>query len=56
MKRIILFAILSFVGFTTHAQKDTIQNFFIENFNDSTLNNFKYGSTGNKANFKWKSG
>ena len=56
MKRKILFAILSFIGFTTHAQKDTIQNFFIENFNDSTLNNFKYGSTGNKANFKWKSG
>jgi beta-glucanase (GH16 family) len=56
MKQIILFAILSFIGFTTHAQKDTIQNFFIENFNDSTLNNFKYGSTGNKANFKWKSG
>ncbi|MCW3111203.1 MAG: glycoside hydrolase family 16 protein [Segetibacter sp.] len=56
MKRTILLAILSFIGFATHAQKDTIQNSFIEDFNDSTLENFKYGSTGNKAEFKWKSG
>src|SRR5205085_9863579 len=25
-------------------------------FNDSTLKNFRYGSTGNKTDFKWKSG
>ncbi|MDQ6901419.1 MAG: glycoside hydrolase family 16 protein, partial [Bacteroidota bacterium] len=29
---------------------------FIENFNDSGLVNFRYGSTGNKAASKWQSG
>ena len=29
---------------------------FTEDFNDSVLRNFKYGSTGNKKEFKWKVG
>jgi beta-glucanase (GH16 family) len=37
------------------AQIDTAHS-FTENFNDSTLHNFRYGSTGIKDAFKWKSG
>jgi hypothetical protein len=55
MKQIILLAVLIFVGFTINAQ-DRVSNSFIEDFNDSTLKNFRYGSTGNKTDFKWKSG
>lgn len=29
---------------------------FFENFDDGSMSNFRYGSTGNKADFKWKSG
>ncbi|MEP6597107.1 MAG: glycoside hydrolase family 16 protein [Ginsengibacter sp.] len=56
MKQTILGALLFFIGFITNAQKDSISNSFIEDFSDSTLKNFRYGSTGNKADFKWKSG
>src|SRR5678816_543248 len=56
MKQPILFTVLFFIGFSANAQKDTIQISFLEDFTDSTLKNFKYGSTGNKTDFKWKSG
>src|SRR3954452_24892097 len=56
MKRTLLLVILSFIAVITHAQSDTVHSSFIENFSDSTLKNFKYGSTGNEADFKWKSG
>ena len=49
MKQPILFTVLFFIGFSANAQKDTIQISFIEDFTDSTLKNFKYGSTGNKT-------
>src|SRR3954471_5378999 len=56
MKRTFLFSVLFFIAITIHAQNDTVQNSFVENFSDSALHNFKYGSTGNKADFKWRSG
>src|SRR5258706_5846073 len=56
MKQTILLALLFFMAFISNAQKDSVYNSFIEDFNDSTLKNFKYGSTGIKADFKWKSG
>ena len=49
--------LLSFViSFTVHAQNEKLSHSFIENFNDSVLENFRYGSAGNKAAFKWQSG
>ena len=45
-----------FISLTIHAQNGKLSHSFIENFNDSVLENFRYGSTGNKAAFKWQSG
>ncbi|MEJ7682308.1 MAG: hypothetical protein WKG06_31550 [Segetibacter sp.] len=56
MKEIILLAVLLFTGLITNAQEDSTHNSFFENFSDSTSKYFKYGSTGNKADFKWKPG
>ena len=56
MKQTILLAALFSVGLTANAQEDTIPKSFLEDFSDSAFKNFKYGSTGNKTNFKWKSG
>src|SRR3954469_19444812 len=55
MKQILLL-ISFFISLTIHAQDGKLPHSFIENFNDSVLENFRYGSTGNKAAFKWKSG
>jgi hypothetical protein len=55
MKQTILLAALFSIGLTANAQEDTIHNSFFEDFSDSTFKNFKYGSTGNKTKFKWKS-
>ena len=44
------------ISFAAHAQNEKLSHSFIENFNDSILENFRYGSTGNKAVFKWQSG
>jgi beta-glucanase (GH16 family) len=54
MKQIILSLVLSYVVSLANAQKDT--NPFSEDFNDSISKNFRYGSTGNKADFKMKMG
>ncbi len=56
MKRPILSAILFFVSFTAISQTEGYHRFFIENFTDSTFNYFRYGSTGNKTDFKYKQG
>src|SRR3954463_6654509 len=56
MKRTALLLVLSFIGFINYAQNGKLSHSFIENFSDSVLKNFRYGSTGNKAPFKWKSG
>lgn len=51
-----LFIISFFIGITLYAQQEKLSHYFIENFNDSGLENFRYGSTGNKAAFKRQSG
>ena len=56
MKQTVLLAVLLSGGFIASAQEDSSHNSFLENFSDSTSKYFKYGSTGNKADFKWKLG
>src|SRR4051812_37079788 len=56
MKRTALLLVLSFIGFISHAQQGRLSHSFTENFSDSALHYFRYGSTGNKAPFKWQSG
>ena len=53
---IIIITLLLFSTFITHAQEDKMHGSFLEHFNDSTSKFFHYGSTGNKADFKWKFG
>jgi hypothetical protein len=55
MKHILLF--ISFlISVAIHAQEENLSHSFIENFNDSGLQNFRYGSAGNKSAFKWQPG
>ncbi len=56
MKIKILVAIFVIMIFTANAQKDTYHNAFMEGFTNDTLENFRYGSTGTRTDFKWKSG
>lgn len=51
-----LFLLSFFISLTIHAQNGKLSHSFMENFNDSVLVNFRYGSTGNKSPFKWQSG
>ena len=52
----ILFLFSIFISLAIYGQNGNSPHAFIENFNDSVLVNFRYGSTGNKASFKWQSG
>lgn len=52
----LLFSILFFISITIHAQQENLSHAFIENFSDSVLQNFRYGSTGSKDAFKWQPG
>lgn len=54
--KLIPFFLSFFISVTIYAQNGKLSHSFIENFNDSVLQNFRYGSTGNKAAFKWQSG
>ncbi len=56
MKRILLLLAVVFIGGTIRAQQEKLSAAFREDFSDSVLHYFHYGSTGNKATFKWKSG
>jgi hypothetical protein len=56
MKQHILSAILFFIPFIAISQSDKYHSSFEENFEDSTSNYFRYGSTGNKTGFKYKLG
>lgn len=56
MRQAVLLLISFLIVFTIHAQQQKLSGAFIEQFNDSVLHNFRYGSTGNAAPFKWKSG
>lgn len=45
-----------FFSHAIYTQAQKLSHSFIENFSDSVLQNFRYGSAGNKAAFKWQSG
>ncbi|MEO8943078.1 MAG: glycoside hydrolase family 16 protein [Ginsengibacter sp.] len=51
-----LLLISIFFTATVYAQKEMPSHSFTENFNDPVLHNFRNGSTGSKADFKWKAG
>jgi hypothetical protein len=56
MRKIILLASLLYCTYHMNAQGTSTPGSFFEDFNDSTSKFFKYGSTGTKADFKWKLG
>ena len=53
MKQILF---ISFILFCVTAYSQTASHSFIENFDDTVLHHFRYGSTGIKSAFKWQSG
>src|SRR4051812_18512758 len=55
-KWILSFVTLLIISSHVDAQVTAQAKAFTENFNDSTLTNFRYGSTGNQHDFKWRSG
>lgn len=52
--KIIYSVLLLFCAATAVHAQETVS--FFEDFDNSTLKNFRYGSTGTKSEFKWKSG
>jgi hypothetical protein len=56
MKPPILSAILFLVPFLSISQTQDFHGSFVENFSDTTSQYFRYGSTGNKSDFKYKFG
>lgn len=56
MKHPILSAVLFVIPFMAISQVEEYHSSFVENFSDSTSTYFRYGSTGNKAKFKYKLG
>jgi beta-glucanase (GH16 family) len=53
--KLILFLFSFFICLSIYAQNGKLSHSFIENFSDSVLQNFRYGSTGTKSAFKWQS-
>ena len=56
MKKISLFLALFSLALIASAQQSGLHNSFVEEFSDTTLKYFRWGSTGTKADFKWRSG
>jgi hypothetical protein len=56
MKQTLLLLAVLCIGGTIHAQKEKLSGAFTENFSDSVIHYFHYGSTGNKVPFKCTSG
>src|SRR5882724_7030818 len=56
MKQLIISAVAGLIALTASGQKGSAPHSFSEDFNDSTLKNFRYGSTGSKNAFKYKVG
>lgn len=52
----IISAILFFISFSAVSQTDNFHLSFVENFTDSSSIYFRYGSTGNESDFKYKFG
>ncbi len=56
MKFILLLLFFYGTPFFLFAQKEELSGSFRENFSNKALTYFSYGSTGNRTDFKWKSG
>src|SRR4030095_2294120 len=56
MKQISSFLVLLSLALITNAQQTGSYNSFSEEFSDTALKYFRWGSTGTKADFKWRSG
>jgi len=56
MKKISSFLVLVSIALIASAQQSGMHNSFVEEFNDTTFKYFRWGSTGTKAEFKWRSG
>ena len=56
MKIFLIFLILSFMLLPSDSQEIDLHDSFIENFQNEQPEFFRYGSTGKKAGWKWKSG
>jgi beta-glucanase (GH16 family) len=56
MKQLILIAVLFSHAFFTQAQNRGLSGSFREDFTDTLLHNFRWGSTGSKADFKFRAG
>jgi hypothetical protein len=56
MKKLILSAITGVAMLTISAQEPIAARSFLDNFNDSSLMDFRYGSTGSKDVFKYTVG
>ena len=52
----ILFALIFVILFVACSRNDDYHDSFVEDFSDTTLMHFRYGSTGNKTEFKYKLG
>ena len=56
MKQFILSAVVIAASLGVHAQMAAPANSFFEDFNDSNLKYFRFGSTGNASPEKWRHG
>lgn len=56
MKQIFTIAVFFVVGLLSCTKQELNPDSFFEDFSTATSEYFKYGSTGNKTDFKWKAG
>jgi beta-glucanase (GH16 family) len=56
MKNLILSAIIFLIPLLSISQTQDFHDSFVEDFSDTTSKYFRYGSTGNKTDFKYKIG
>lgn len=56
MKEIRLLTVLFYLGFSANAQDGHLSGSFAEDFSDTTIHHFRWGSMGTKADFKVRSG
>jgi hypothetical protein len=56
MKIMFLLTAILIAGFSAYGQNDEYHGSFFEDFKRPRLKHFRYGSTGKKSDFKWRSG
>ncbi len=56
MKKTLIIASLMIISLLAFVQKDKFHDAFFEDFSTATSQYFTYGSTGHRADFKWKMG